>query len=200
MNTATTNTTTLDLDAPASCARRTWFDWLFAALVVAGGRLCLRALRPRRWTSTKRASWSARCRPRSGSAGSGGRCASLMLGGRRGLAARHRLYLRTPTAWRRPGAGRAGVLAQVLPVEPERHPVDERAVLHEHGVLLDRHASPRQRRQHGGAHRLAAGLGGGDDGAGRHAWCAGSRATRSAPTSATSRSATCTKCSCCSAG
>ena len=37
--------------------------------------------------------------------------------------------------WRAP----TGVLAQVLPVQPVGHPVDERAVLHEHDVLLARH-------------------------------------------------------------
>ncbi|WKB54642.1 c-type cytochrome biogenesis protein CcsB [Eleftheria terrae] len=31
------NTTTLDLNAPGYLGRRSWFDWLFAALVVAGG-------------------------------------------------------------------------------------------------------------------------------------------------------------------
>jgi hypothetical protein len=32
---------------------------------------------------------------------------------------------------------------QVLPVQPVGHPVDEHAVLHEHGLLLDRHVRAR---------------------------------------------------------
>jgi hypothetical protein len=39
-----------------------------------------------------------------------------------------------------------GVLAQVLPVQPVGHPVDEHAVLHEHAVLLDRHVRARRGR------------------------------------------------------
>ena len=50
----------------------------------------------------------------------------------------------------RPGAGRAGVLAQVFPVQPVGHPVDERAVLHEHDVLLARHV----RQQHAEQRRI----------------------------------------------
>ena len=36
MNTATATTTTISLNEGAF-ARRTWFDWLFAAIVLAGG-------------------------------------------------------------------------------------------------------------------------------------------------------------------
>ena len=81
-----------------------------------------------------------------------------------------------------------------------RHPVDERAVLHEHAVLLDRLLRAASRTTPRTRIGSRPGLGGRLHGADRHAWCAGTKATRSARTSATSRSATCTKCSCCSAG
>jgi hypothetical protein len=68
----------------------------------------------------------------------------------------------TRATWRGP----TGVLAEVLPLQPVGHPVDERAVLHEHDVLLARHVRPRQADTMEA--RLAPGLGGRRHGADRH--------------------------------
>ena len=75
-------------------------------------------------------------------------------GCRRILVAGHRALRRA--AWR---AADERVLAQVLPVEPVGHPVDERAVLHEHGRSTGSACSRARQGDGHGAHRLAPGLG-----------------------------------------
>ena len=71
MNTATT---TLSLHE-GFFSRRNWFDWLFAAIVAVGGAYAFARYAAYMDVYEKGILHRPRCRPPSGSAGSGGRCA-----------------------------------------------------------------------------------------------------------------------------
>jgi hypothetical protein len=72
MNTATTTTVTLN---EGFFARRNWLDWLFAAIVVAGGLFALQRYAAYMDVYEERHSCWAPSPARSGWAGSGARCA-----------------------------------------------------------------------------------------------------------------------------
>jgi hypothetical protein len=76
MNTATI---TLTLTLNGFFARRNWLDWLFAAHGRRGRAVCLLALQRATWMCYEKASCWAPCLRPSGWAGSGARCAQLML-------------------------------------------------------------------------------------------------------------------------
>ncbi len=128
MNTATTTITLSE----GYFARRNWFDWMFAAIVAAGGLYALQRYGAFMDVYEKGILLGAiPCtvwlgwfwRP----------LRTLMLAWRPSPCWPSASTSRTA---RQPRARGHGVRPQVLPLQPVRHPLDEHAVLHQHGLLL----------------------------------------------------------------
>jgi hypothetical protein len=161
-------TTTLAVGKPGWFSQRGAYDWLYALCIVLGAGYAFQ-----RYGSSmdvyERGILLGAVPSLIGLGWFWGPLRTLSLGVGRPPAGHLALQPAPGQLRRRPGGRRQGLPAEVLPGQPERHHVDERALLHEHPVLLDRLLHPPGRRERAGPEGgLRPGLGRRVHGADRH--------------------------------